>query len=96
MREQDKNGISRRGLLGATAGGAALLGGVGISRGTLLGGAAAVGATGATATAAAAQTVGEGGLKFHLAPASWTSITASGRRARPASCGSWACPRCAR
>ena len=50
MSDIEKTGISRRGLFGATAGGAALLGGLGASRLALLAGTA-----GLTATAAQAE-----------------------------------------
>ena len=58
MSENEKHGISRRGLFGATAGGAALLGGLGASRLALLAGAAGV-----TATAASAE-----GVNFQVEP----------------------------
>lgn len=48
-----KAGISRRGLLGATAGGAAVVGGIGLTRGAMLAGG---GALGVSAGAASAQT----------------------------------------
>ncbi|MDF1856039.1 TAT-dependent nitrous-oxide reductase [Pseudooceanicola sp.] len=60
MSEQEKRGLSRRGFMGASATGAAMLGGAGGKLG-LLGGAAVV--TAASATAAAAQ------AKDHLTPA---------------------------
>ncbi|WP_296762656.1 TAT-dependent nitrous-oxide reductase [Sediminimonas sp.] len=50
-----KKGISRRGLLGATAGGAALLGGATGARLALLGGAAGVATAAGTGTATAAE-----------------------------------------
>ncbi|MDZ4094486.1 MAG: TAT-dependent nitrous-oxide reductase, partial [Paracoccaceae bacterium] len=55
MSEEIKSGISRRGLLGATAGGAALLGGAGGARLAMIGGAAGL-ATAAGTTAARAAT----------------------------------------
>ena len=63
MSETQKTGISRRGLLGATAGGAALLGGIGGGRLALTGGAVGL----ATAAgSSAAQAAGEG--SFNIAP----------------------------
>ena len=59
MSDIGKAGISRRGLFGATAGGAALLGGMGASRLALLAGAAGV----ATATTASAE-----GANFAVEP----------------------------
>ena len=59
-----KSGISRRGLLGATAGGAAALGSMGASRMALLGGAAGV----ATAAATAPTTAKAAAASSHLAP----------------------------
>jgi len=53
MSEEKNPGISRRGLFGATAGGAALLGGLGSSRLALLAGAAGI--TSVAATAAHAE-----------------------------------------
>ena len=57
-----KQGISRRGLLGATAGGAALLGGAGGARLAMLGGAAGV------ATAAGTKSAQAASDPLHLAP----------------------------
>jgi len=54
MSETEKAGISRRGLLGATATGAAVLGGMGLPRLSLMGGAAGL-ATVAGSTAARAE-----------------------------------------
>ena len=54
MSETEKTGISRRGLLGATATGAAVLGGMGLPRLSLMGGAAGL-ATVAGSTAARAE-----------------------------------------
>ena len=61
MSEEKNPGISRRGLFGATAGGAALLGGLGSSRLALLAGAAGI--TSVAATAAHAE-----GAVFEVAP----------------------------
>ena len=60
--DHDGKGLSRRSLLGATAGGAALLGSVGASRLALFGGAAGVASTAATNAAHAAS------ANFNLAP----------------------------
>lgn len=55
-----KSGISRRGLLGATAGGAAVVGGVGLTRGAMLaGGAGALGVSAGSATAQTAHPTSE-------------------------------------
>ncbi|HEX9856737.1 MAG TPA: TAT-dependent nitrous-oxide reductase, partial [Paracoccaceae bacterium] len=54
MSDDKGTGISRRGLLGATAGGAALLGGVGGARLAMMGGAATL-ATAAATTSARAE-----------------------------------------
>ncbi|KPP80940.1 MAG: nitrous-oxide reductase, TAT-dependent [Rhodobacteraceae bacterium HLUCCO07] len=58
----NKSGISRRGLLGATAGGAALVGGVGGARLAMMGGAAGVATAAGTGTAQAQSD------QLHLAP----------------------------
>jgi nitrous-oxide reductase len=54
MSDQDKQGLSRRGFMGATATGAALLGGTGGKLG-LLGGAAAITAASTSASWAATR-----------------------------------------
>ena len=64
MTDKLKAGLSRRGLLGASAGGAALLGGAGLMRGALVGGSVAAGATAAASAASAA----EGGAEWMIAP----------------------------
>ncbi len=48
---QRKTGFSRRGLLGATAGGAAVMGGLGLTRGAMLAGGGAVAVSAGTASA---------------------------------------------
>ncbi len=73
------NKISRRGLLGSTAGGAAFAG-------ALLAG----GGEGLLPRRAAAAN----GAYHEIHPANSTNITASGRAVRPAKSASWACRRC--
>lgn len=59
MSDNKKSGISRRGLLGATAGGAAIIGGAGLSRTAFIAGSAGLGATAMGAGAAMAQDASE-------------------------------------